>query len=352
MLSRKCVKVQINTMTSNWSFSNLWNRAIETREPRENKKRDYLWASELGGSMADLYLKLNGTPPTNPPNARSIRKFAAGDYWEAIVKNILLQAGIMQDYQKKLSHQYDGLMRVSGKLDFMAGGKLDYDKAMNYYEKDTLWMPESMRRGVYSIITGLHEKYGDLELSESIIEVKSCSTFMMNAYEALGTGSLHHKLQTYHYKKTTGKEGRIVYICRDDCRMLEIPVQDMEQEYKEFIEKATEMMKSNKMPEKEKEILFSEETGKFSSNYKIEYSNYLTLLYGYQTPREYSDKAKSRTATYNRVIGRIAKKDNLTDKNKEVIDDITKTFGGKTLDRAVELRIKLIAYNLEEDESA
>ncbi len=67
------------------NIANIWNSAIE-RKDRPIEARQRLFASELGGSMIDRWHKLKGTPYTNPPNSRSMRKFMAGDIWEWIIK--------------------------------------------------------------------------------------------------------------------------------------------------------------------------------------------------------------------------------------------------------------------------
>ena len=51
---------------NNWSFSQVWNKSLEEREERLLMPRDYLWASELGKSAIDVWLRLKGTKPTNP----------------------------------------------------------------------------------------------------------------------------------------------------------------------------------------------------------------------------------------------------------------------------------------------
>ena len=106
-----------------WTLANVWNTSIENREERIISSRDHLWASELGRQDADLYLKLMGETPTNPPNNRSLRKFEAGNIWEWIIKLILMRAGVYQETQKRVEFRKDGWLPVTGKLDYIAGGK-------------------------------------------------------------------------------------------------------------------------------------------------------------------------------------------------------------------------------------
>ncbi len=85
----------------NWTIMDTWNNALERNE-KVIEPRERLWASELGGSMIDRYYKLRGTPYTNPPNSRSMRKFMAGDIWEWIIKTVLIKAGIPFEQQKRV----------------------------------------------------------------------------------------------------------------------------------------------------------------------------------------------------------------------------------------------------------
>src|SRR3990167_9806570 len=72
-------------LPKNWTFTDIWNKSILDRKERPTIARNRLWASELGKSHLDIYLKMQGEITTNPPNARSLRKFEAGNIWEWIV---------------------------------------------------------------------------------------------------------------------------------------------------------------------------------------------------------------------------------------------------------------------------
>ena len=93
-----------------WPFYSIWNESLE--ENKQNKPvepRQKIWASEMGGAYIDRYLKMTGVQPTNPPNPRSLRKFEAGNIWEAIVGYVLLRAGILQKKQEWIQYQYPNL---------------------------------------------------------------------------------------------------------------------------------------------------------------------------------------------------------------------------------------------------
>lgn len=306
-----------------WSFIDAWNKSIPNNKEREIVPRDYIYASELGKAPIDIFLRMKGIKPTNPPNDRSRRKFEAGNVWEWIVRLILVRAGILQKSQEPVSFQYEGLQRVSGRLDFVAGGKPDYEKALK--EIEALDLPDVFLRGFENIIKYLQENYPD-GLDSRVLEVKSVSAFMFNGLEANNKSSKNHRLQNFHYLKSLGmREGSIVYVCRDDCRMLEVPVFNpsfVEEEYKEEIEKISRAYQTDTQPDPEKPIIFDEDTQKFSKNWKIAYSDYLTMIYGFKDQKEFDDKYIGMVSKWNRVIGRIKKGDKMTPKNEETIKEI------------------------------
>ncbi|MFA5163788.1 MAG: hypothetical protein WC441_04725 [Patescibacteria group bacterium] len=309
-----------------WTFYNLWNSSLENREERLLKERKHIWASEMGGAMVDRFLKMNAVLPTNPPNPRSLRKFEAGNIWESIIGFVLSRAGILISKQTYLSYQYPNLLEVTGKLDYCAGGKPDYDRAKNLVSNEFNWLPEFISRATIHIVEELKEKYPD-GLDEIVLEIKSCSSFMFELYEKKGVGSPNHKLQLFHYLKAAGKsEGHIVYVCKDDARLLEIGVANpssVEDIYKMDIAEITTYIQANEKPPLEKPIVFDDEFGKFSANWKVAYSNYLTLLYGLENQFAFDSKFKPTVEKWNRVLGRVKNGDKMTDKNLEALDEIS-----------------------------
>ncbi len=309
-----------------WSFSGIWNSALVSGEERKVEPRDYLYASELGKAPIDVFLSMKGVAKTNPPNDRSKRKFEAGNLWEWIVKMLLTRAGVLQNSQKPSPYQYPELLRVSGRLDFIAGGKIDAEKAKRVVEEEKLGLPPSFYRAYDQIVEYFAKNYPD-GLEPRILEIKSVSAFVFDGLEAKKNASIKiHRLQLYHYLKAENmKRGDIVYICRDDCRMMEVPVlmpSPVEDEYKDYIAKMTEWVKKDEQPPLEQPIIFDEDTGKFSKNNGIAWSGYLTMLYGLKDQNEFDEKFKPQAERFNRVIGRIKRGDKMTVKNEEVKREI------------------------------
>lgn len=302
-----------------WTFTQVWNESMEKADNREYVPRDYMWASELGKLQTDVFLKMKGVVPTNPPNPRSLRKFEAGNLWEWMVKLILIRAGILIADQKRIEVQYPDLIKVSGKMDFYAGGKVDAEKAKEAI--DGLLLPDKTKAAMEAIVKYLSEKYPD-GLRKKTLEIKSVSSHMMNALEIVQQPLDIHALQAYHYTK--GEEvdrADVVYICRDDCRMMEFPIfagnAKYEALYVKYVTEMTEFYRTDTEPPKAAPILFNETVGKFEVNRLIGWSPYLTLTYGLADQAEFDEKYKSIPASWNRVLKRAATGQSMTKNNEE-----------------------------------
>ena len=305
-----------------WGFAEVWTASLLEIEQRPMKARDNLWASELGKAPIDLYLKLKGTEPTNPPNARSLRKFEAGNVFEWIVGLILKRAGILQESQKWCSYQYPGMLKVTGKADYIAGGKPDFDKALA--EMEQLDLPKIFLKATENIKKHLQGQ----ELAEMPLEIKSVSSFMFDLLEFNKTASKIHRLQTFHYLKAENRpRANIVYICRDDLRMMEIPVindAETEAEYKKTIENISKYILADEKPPLEKHVIFDEDYNKFAKNFNVAYSGYLTMLYGFKDQMEFDEMYMPKVSRWNRVMQRVKDGAKMTEKNLAVIDEINK----------------------------
>jgi len=312
-----------------WSLMEVWNNALEKKE-RPIEARDRVYASELGGSMIDRYLKMRATPYTNPPNSRSMRKFMAGDIWEWIIKIVLVKCGITYRQQEKVLIEYEGLLPISGKVDFIAGGKPDYEKALAELEGQDI--PDFIKNQAIAVIDYFKTKFPN-GFEEKVIEMKSLGSFVFEALLATDNPKTHHMLQAFCYHKFTGLPTDIIYICRDDVRLLQYNINAvadyLEGEVKKDLETITYYHKNNIEPEKEKLIIWDENKKKFSLNWKVEYSVYLTKLYTYtnedgiekpiETPEEYRDYFNPKVIAWNRVVKRVVEDAEITKSNIEYV---------------------------------
>lgn len=292
-------------MNENWTLPEVWNAATLAREDRPIVPRDYMYASELGKGIADVVLKMRGEEPSNPPNARSIRKFEAGDVYEWIVRLVLMRAGILHTSQEALKTQIEGMVPVSGRLDFVAGGHPKYEEALA--EVDALHLPPLLGRTGRAVVEYLAAKYPE-GMEPTIIEVKSQSVFVFDAMERTGKASRNHRLQLLHYMKAKGyASGKLVYICRDDLRLREVEIfadDGMEEEYRKEVAEVSRVYQSGEMVPLEASIVYDEDTEKFSKNWQVAYSSYLTKLYGFKDQAEFDEMYVPMATAWNSALKR------------------------------------------------
>ena len=317
---------KISKVGEAWGLADVWNRSMSQTEKREMRERNYLWATDQSRSCVDVFLSMKATAPSNPPNARSRRKFEAGDVFEWVVKIILMRAGLLKTAQIPCEYQYKGLLKMTGRIDYIVGGKPDLKKIKE--ELEDMDIPDSFKRGAISIVSHIKRNYPN-GLPEMPFEVKSISSFIADSMERKNRSIRHHRTQVFHYLKSSRYDtGMIIYICRDDMRMFEFPVKlsdkDVEKEYKSFIVAMTDWYKKDTQPTIEDPIIFDEDMGKFSKNFKVEYSQYLKKLYGFKEPRKYSEFVSPRVQKWNRVLARVKKGDKMTDNNLAAIKEMEK----------------------------
>lgn len=292
----------MNNLDRSWSFAGIWNAALDLNPSRERVERDYIWASELGGSFYDRYFKMKGRKPTTPPNLRSRRKFEGGNLTEWIVLQILDRAGIVQSTQEYITHE--GEMRVTGKADFTAGGEIQL-----LSERDVDDLPDTFGIMAEATISRLKERYPN-GLRDMNLEIKSCSGMMFERY--MKAPSTLHGLQAFHYAYNTKKPTMLVYVSRDDFRIVEWVIFPGSRKWLNLYEtdilkmKAALMLSRKDMKSfcKEPLLEWTEATGKFSKNWKVEYSNWLTD-YGFRRPELYAKPAQSYALRLSNIVKKI-----------------------------------------------
>lgn len=307
-----------------WTLAEIWNDALEAKPRNVFEPRDRLWASELWKSDIDIFHILKGRTPSNLPNSRSMRKFEAGNLTEWFVKMVLMKSGIYQASQTKVVSSEQGMLPVSGKIDFMAGGVPHVNKTLEEILSNAEF-PELYQRLAENIITFFKEKFPD-GLDDKILEIKSVATFGFAKVEKTKRPLNGHDIQSFHYSYNLKKDTALVYVCREDLRMMEFKITPdnpyLKKKYLAKISRVTANHKEGIEPPKEPLVLFDIELGKFSKNILVEYSPYLTAIYGFKDPMEYDDAFKKMIGGWNRVLGRVAKGQKMTPKNEEALKQI------------------------------
>lgn len=340
-MSKKTAPVQL--IGSAWNFSSVWNTTLDIPEERPFIPRDYCYASEIGSSFVDRYLKMYAVPMSNAPNTRSRRKFQAGNVWEWVLGMVLISAGMLKKKQLRVEVKLPRLLRVSGRLDFVVGSPDDWKGAKENIQrvKDGLELlgldvPPFFYRAIDKFVE-LHE---GKKLMDVIMETKALSSFMMEKVEKTGFPLYHHVMQIFHYvygNEDGIQRGKLFYVGKDDClmhefdvkgddRLLEMYKADLKQMTKYYNAGFDKKNPKKLMPPLEPLVLFEDGVWKFSKNWNVEYSNYLTYLYGYDSPEAYRMAWQYKISSWNRVFKRCCQGANMTPKNKEAIADALKYF--------------------------
>ena len=300
-------------MENKWSITEIWNETLLIQQgERKYEPRDIIWASEIGSPFIDRWLKMNATPVTNPYLPRTLRIFEAGHLFEWIVERVLRKTGLLIDTQQKAYFrpedyppEYGNLLGVWGRYDIEAGGKPDYQKALEFIKNDKL--PSLLESIAIKIIEKFQTIYPD-GLENLILEVKSVNSLAFWAHlEELMQAYKHHRMQLYTYMRYFKKDGKIIYISKDDLTIQEVNLSWQDNElanlWQDDITKMTYYHKENVQPPKEPNIVFNERKQEWEINkWKVGRSQFLTLLTGYKTPEEWEEVVQKEVRKKNREL--------------------------------------------------
>lgn len=313
----------------------IWNKVAEQTNgrTRELKTRDYITASDIGGAFIDRYYKMSGEKVTNPFDTRILRIFDAGKVSEWIVTRALALAGVLKEKQGYLEiPESKDYLKILGYFDCTIGGFGNWDEARERMKK---WLEEYklsmddeiIERYSMAIIDGLEKTYGNKEIPETMVEIKSVNSraFWNDKsirVEGKFTGYDHNKFQTMAYliaKKL--KRGLILYLSRDDFSMEEVPIfrgGELEKKFWVDIGLMTHYYQNKIVPPKEEEVIFDERRKKFQTNWKVLRSAYLTKIYGYKDQDAFKLKHHQTLLDINRAM-RHLEAGKVKDEDKPVI---------------------------------
>ncbi|MDE2021186.1 MAG: hypothetical protein KGJ13_12695, partial [Patescibacteria group bacterium] len=289
-----------------WGIADAWSTAFAAQPARELSPRNYIYATELGKAPVEVWLRMHAVAPTNPPNDRAKMKMEAGKVVEGIVKFVFMRAGILKEHQVEANTTVEGV-EIHGRLDFIAGGKPDLAQGMEAVKMLDM-IDESLGRAGKAVIEYMVEHFPE-GLPEQPFEVKSIGTFGMDAMENSRRAIKIHRYQTEHYLFTKNfQSAELSYICRDDFRMIEHAISASPESKKEYMDAVLELkpwITSETQPPNAPMLIFDTEAGKFSKNLDVSWSSYLTLIYGFKTPREYDEPYGKMATNWNRVLKRL-----------------------------------------------
>ena len=301
-------------------FVDIFDTALEINDDRPTVAREYIYASELGGSFYDRYQNMIGRVPTNPPNKIAVRKFKLGALIEDYFKLILYKAGLLiSEEERVINDTYQ--LHVSGRLDVKFGGGFSF-KELDLSEFKFLSFFNLMQNSLVEYA----EKFPDLEIENCLLEIKSVADHTFNRIME-GGAMEHNLLQGFHYAHTKQMPLQLVYFDKNNARMASFRVEPNDpyllRLYKDDIEKMSFYITEGVTPDKERPILFDGK--KLSLNWKVLYSKYLSD-YGFDTMQEMKDSHDKTIVSFNRVLKRFFDGDKITDDNKKKFHEMIK-FG-------------------------
>jgi CRISPR/Cas system-associated exonuclease Cas4 (RecB family) len=274
---------------------------MENRKLRKEEKRNHIYASELGKSYYDRYLKMGGVQPSNPPSANTLRKFAVGSMIEELISRMLRASGQLIEAEQHVSvPATEETLEVTGRIDFLAGvdGWTEAtDRIDDLFGDDDVITPNLHKQA--SINLG---SKGSMESPEGIettpVELKSINSMLFWAKkDYLDEAYKHHKLQLYTYLRAKNLSfGILAYISKDDATIKEFIVKKDDSELRELWEKDVKEMsyyiKNKKTPPKPDEIVFDPNgkvrfqkdnkkyvvQGEWKPNWEIKFSDYFDII--------------------------------------------------------------------------
>lgn len=304
-------------------FVSMFDTALAMSEEREFKARNYMYASEIGMGMYDRYLSMMGTYPSNLPNEIAIRKFKIGNMIEDFFKLVLYEVGLLHAHEERVMSNFDFGCTVSGRLDILYGGKFNFQDI-----GDSLGRLRFLSFiGILSkAIKEFAERNKNVEYSITGLEIKSVSDYMYNKIDSRGTPEPHHALQSFHYAYWKQIPFLIVYFDKNNGRIKEFWIMPDDKElyslYCSDIVKMSNYYNTRSIPPKEGLISFSND--RFSENWNVLYSKYLTAEYGFGSKEAYKNFVGPTIGRWNRVMGRIKGEKELTKDNISAIEEMRK----------------------------
>ena len=294
---------KLQNQKENWSIQFLWNSELTLgRKDRILEKRFRIWASELGKSHYERYLKMNAVAPDFDYEERVLRKFEAGNFFERLIGFVLMSSGLLKfDNKWHQIPEDENHLAISVKPDFIAGGKPDWIEVCADLQTNLLFdlMP-NLARISKRLVEHLSEKYPD-GLKDLVYEIKSVNSMVFwQKKDYLQQAYPHHQLQCFAEMKATGlPEGRMLYISKDDLTVAEFPLylndEKLNEDYETDVKKMTEYIRKGIEPPKPPNIIFDPKkrlrfqknkekrviTGCFVENWEIQWSNYISHITGF-----------------------------------------------------------------------
>lgn len=308
-----------------WSIEKVWNEAI-TQKQKPTKERDYIYPGDIGKNFYERYLKMTGVEPDKTYDDRVLRKFSAGLWFEDQIGNVFKTIGILKESQEDVEiAKTDDHLRISGRLDFVAGGITNWADAEERVKSAKF--PEFVETTSLALISHFKSLYPK-GLEEVVVEVKSVNSQVFWAKkDYLDEAYPHHVMQLYTYLKAKGiKKGILLYVSKDDLTVKEQVIlledKELEERWLNDVRTMSKYYRDKQLPPKPDDIVFDKRKkltfqhnkmkcviqGCWVINWEILWSNYFNKITNCKSEEEYNSKVFPMLTEKNNILKEDFKK--------------------------------------------
>jgi hypothetical protein len=329
-----------------WSVQNIWNKMLQEHKSY-SKVRDYISPSDIGKNYWDRYQKMMGIESSNPYTDRVLRIFSAGDEFHNLIKNVFKASGIFINSQDdsgwSVIQPTEKTLKLLGKYDVLAGGKPNIEQVKDYCNK--MGFSQFIKDRTIMLAETLLDKYPD-GMPNLLYEIKSINSLAFwNKRDYLQDAYPFHKLQCFAYMVANNiKEGRVLYISKDDLTLMEFAVHlddvKLQEELKKDLEEMSHYILTETEPPKPPYVVFNERgkirfqkdkkkyiiDGAYEQNWEVSRSPYFKLMTGFNNKEDWEASIKEEIHQRNDEIKSKFIEENLSDISKGTKEQASKHF--------------------------
>jgi len=265
-----------------WTIQDLENEYLEEKFRRTQKPVDKWRGSDMGSCFRKRIYARQGVQPTETLDERTRRVLDTGDIFHWKYQNFLKRIGILVAKEIEIvNKEYNYI----GHFDALVGGKPKVEKKhFEFIDKQT--GEKKFNEKMYNWTIKRMKKIKELPLLLYDFKTQHSQSFY---YLEKQGPQKEHVYQVASYltfidkKKYPVNQGRILYISKDDSRLLEFTVEfnkKMEQKIKDELKELQRYWDEKKLPDKLPDV--ENQSGKLSPNWRCRFCPYLTHCKGEQ----------------------------------------------------------------------
>ena len=267
-------------MIEKWSIQTFEDEYLEEKFKRTSKPSEKWRGSDMGACFRKRIYSRQGVKPTEKLDARIRRVLDTGDIFHWKYQNFLKRIGILVGKEIEITNEEYNYI---GHCDAVVGGIPKVKKELfEWTNKKT--GEKKLNEKMYNWTVKKMEEVKELPLL--LYDFKTQHSQSFHYLDKQGPQKEHiHQLASYltfiDKKKYPVTEGRLMYISKDDSRLLEFPVicnAKVETTIKEELRELQEYWDNKELPPKLDNT--TEERGKKYPNWKCRFCSFLTHCKG------------------------------------------------------------------------